>query len=327
LQKLRLTKPLGYFKINSVIDVKRVICLLFSVIILAFAASALGEQQPAEQIAAQTTIRLDVSENGFYYRIMEDGTARITRYVGKDSEVYIPSTLGGRTVASIGERAFAMCLHVRQVVFPNTMKMIDNEVFIGCTNLVTVVIPKSVTQIGARAIGYSFTQGGYVKSDKVTIYGKYASAAQVFAKENGFNYVRTDGGTDIPATTTRYYPTAAPSARPTRPAETFAATAATEAPSADVSLIKVSPAKVSGVRLKSAKKRITVTFKAARGAKKYTVKYSYKKNMKSAKTLTVSKRRVIIRKLKSGKRVYVQVRAVSGKSRGRWSKRVSVKIK
>lgn len=77
------------------------------------------------------------------------------------------------------------------------------------------------------------------------------------------------------------------------------------------------PAKAKSVKVKSSgKKKVTVTYKKVANAKGYQIKYSMKKNMKSAKTKTTTKVKYTIKKLKSRKYVYVQVRAYTNDSLG-----------
>ena len=42
----------------------------------------------------------------YRYRVLEDGTAEVLEYVGKNHDLVIPETLDGYTVTSIGEEAF-----------------------------------------------------------------------------------------------------------------------------------------------------------------------------------------------------------------------------
>lgn len=100
---------------------------------------------------------------------------------------------------------------------------------------------------------------------------------------------------------------------------------------------KINPAKPTSVKAKStAKKTVKVTWKKATADKRtgYIVKYSTKKNMKGAKTLTVKKDSAAntqIKKLVSKKTYYVQVAAYkavgSAKYTSAYSKAVKVKVK
>ena len=81
--------------------------------------------------------------------------------------------------------------------------------------------------------------------------------------------------------------------------------------------------KVAGVKVASkAKGRVNVSWKRATGAKGYQVQYSQKKNFSGAKTMKVSggkKVKAIVKKLKSKKTYYFRVRAIAGKTTGKWS--------
>lgn len=101
---------------------------------------------------------------------------------------------------------------------------------------------------------------------------------------------------------------------------------------------KIKPKKATISRLKSSKSRqMTVVIKKISTSSGYQIKYSLKKNMKSAKTRTVpataSNNTYTITGLKKGKTYYVQVRmyqkdSVSGRKKyGAWSDRKQVKIK
>lgn len=97
---------------------------------------------------------------------------------------------------------------------------------------------------------------------------------------------------------------------------------------------KMKPKSTSISKLKSSKSgQMTVTIKNVSSASGYQVKYSLKKNMKSAKTRNISTNVTTVTKLKKNKTYYVQVRmyqkdSVSGKKQyGAWSKVKSVKIK
>ena len=57
--------------------------------------------------------------------------------------------------------------------------------FNGCTSLASVTIPSQVTEIGLRAFGYN----GYDKINDFKIYGYSSTAAEKYAKENGFEFI------------------------------------------------------------------------------------------------------------------------------------------
>ncbi len=90
--------------------------------------------------------------------------------------------------------------------------------------------------------------------------------------------------------------------------------------------------KVSGVKLSSKGKKLTVKWSKAKGAADYQVYYSASKNGKYTKLTTTSKTSYTSKKLKKGKTYYVKVRARSKTSKGKYTSGAfsavkSVKIK
>ncbi len=65
--------------------------------------------------------------------------------------VTIPSTLGGKTVTSIGYQAFYNCSELTAITIPDSITSISSWAFSGCSGLTSVTIPNSVTSIGAFA--------------------------------------------------------------------------------------------------------------------------------------------------------------------------------
>lgn len=94
--------------------------------------------------------------------------------------------------------------------------------------------------------------------------------------------------------------------------------------------ISLKQAVISKVQNVSGKK-IKVTVKKVSGADGYQIQYSTKSNMKSAKTVTSSKKTKTISKLSKGKKYYVRVKAykkdsTGKKVAGKWSKVKKVKV-
>ena len=110
----------------------------------------------------------DVLRSGDYrYRVLEDGTAEITYYSGRDSVVHIPETLDGKTVTrlgeialagckateitmpdtvtSIGDSAFAECFYLEHITLSNNLVSIEGTPFLWSTSLESITIPDSVT--------------------------------------------------------------------------------------------------------------------------------------------------------------------------------------
>ena len=80
----------------------------------------------------------------------EDGTVTISRYIGSETDIVIPSQINGKTVSAIGNvigttGAFEGCTNITAVVIPEGVTEIQDNAFYGCTSLETVTIPSSVT--------------------------------------------------------------------------------------------------------------------------------------------------------------------------------------
>ena len=80
----------------------------------------------------------------------EDGTVTISRYIGTETDIVIPSQIDGKTVSAIGNvigttGAFEGCTSITAVVIPEGVTEIQDNAFYGCTSLETVTIPSSVT--------------------------------------------------------------------------------------------------------------------------------------------------------------------------------------
>ena len=99
------------------------------------------------------------------------------------TEVTIPDS-----VTSIDDLAFGFCTSLTKVTIPDSVTSIGNEVFYQCKSLTEVTIPDSVINIGSHAFGYYYNNG-YKKIDGFTIYGNHGTAAEKYAKDNGFTYI------------------------------------------------------------------------------------------------------------------------------------------
>ena len=85
---------------------------------------------------------------------------------------------------------FAYCGWLEKITIPANVKTIKVFEFLGCLELKTVTIPKTVTCIEEKAFGY--TDDGYDGYEKIkgfTIKGKKGSTAHKYAKKNGVKFV------------------------------------------------------------------------------------------------------------------------------------------
>ena len=84
----------------------------------------------------------------FEYSVLSDGTVEITDYNGSAKKVEIPAEINGKSVTSIGRRAFELCRNLTSITIPDSVTEIGSGAFSSCTSLTSIKIPDSVMQIG-----------------------------------------------------------------------------------------------------------------------------------------------------------------------------------
>ena len=91
---------------------------------------------------------------------------------------------------------FENCVNLENVTIPNTVTEIYPLAFIGCTKLKSITIPKSVKTIvksAGKTMGYyRDNDNNYIKIADFTIKGYKGTAAEEYAKENGFKFIALD---------------------------------------------------------------------------------------------------------------------------------------
>ena len=86
----------------------------------------------------------------FDYTVLEDGTARITKFKGGLNWVDVPLVIEDCAVTEIGERAFyGSALYT--VTLPSTLTSIGESAFGACRNLTSVTFGSGVASIGSYA--------------------------------------------------------------------------------------------------------------------------------------------------------------------------------
>lgn len=90
----------------------------------------------------------------------EDGTLTISKYIGKEQDVTIPSMITGKKIKKIegciGSLVVSIFfLHrnlIQSVVIEDGIEAIGERAFLECTNLKSVEIPRSIAKIGERSL-------------------------------------------------------------------------------------------------------------------------------------------------------------------------------
>ena len=94
------------------------------------------------------TFAVNAEASGDYeYKILNDGTISITKFVGEESIVEIPSEIDGLTVTQIGAEAFKSCEFLASVSIPDTVIDLGSEAFAECVNLTKLHVGDGITMI------------------------------------------------------------------------------------------------------------------------------------------------------------------------------------
>lgn len=119
---------------------KRLLSFVFVFFLLcSFSPLALADEEPATYISGD-----------FTYSLLEDGSAEIIQYDGYAEDLFIPATLDGHTVTSIGNRAFSWCSSLSSVSFPKGLESIKDNAFQGCDSISSVSLPDSLLYMGVN---------------------------------------------------------------------------------------------------------------------------------------------------------------------------------
>ncbi len=113
--------------------------------------SALLATAAALILILSTGLASEALEDGEWSYTLENGTAVITKYSGKDKHVKIPALLGNCAVTGIGKGAFFYKREMESVEIPEGVVSIGNEAFLSCIFLESAELPGSLQTIGEHA--------------------------------------------------------------------------------------------------------------------------------------------------------------------------------
>ena len=134
----------------------------------------------------------------FEYDVLDDGTVEISGYNGSAEKVDIPKKIDGKSVTSIGYRAFEYCSNLTSITIPDSVTSIGNWAFDFCTSLKSITIPDSVTSIGSYAFYCctsltSITLPESVKEIVSSAFFGCASLTAINVATENQNYVSVNG--------------------------------------------------------------------------------------------------------------------------------------
>lgn len=101
------------------------------------------------------------------------------------------------TVKEIGDNAFSWCESLSDLTIEDGVEHIGEAAFFRCNNLNEVTIPKSVTQIDMHAFGWDYVDDYDVRNEDFVIKCYSGTAAEQYARDNGFMCILLDTGNVI----------------------------------------------------------------------------------------------------------------------------------
>lgn len=124
------------------------------------------------QSKLQYQYALDERSSGNWEYLTESGRKNIvlTDYNGSSTSVEIPSSIGENTVTGIQGGVFSGCSQITKVIIPNSVTVIDGAAFSGCDSGVTLVVDEgSAAETFAKNNGYSYQKPGEAEAAKKRI--------------------------------------------------------------------------------------------------------------------------------------------------------------
>lgn len=143
---------------------KKLLCVLLSALmiistLITTSAAEISEAVSATPDSNYVSATSDEAEtqpiegycDGFYYTVLEDGTAKITDYDGDETDLTIPDMINGYVVTRIGDNAFYRN-KLASVFVPESVKMIESYAFGWCKSLTSVILSEGLEGMGYAGV-------------------------------------------------------------------------------------------------------------------------------------------------------------------------------
>lgn len=112
---------------------KKLLCVLLSALMIISTLITTSAAEISEAVSeTPDEVETQPTEgycDGFYYTVLEDGTAEITKYDGDKSDLVIPDTLNNHTVTSLKNGIFSLSQNLKNVYIGSSIKRIEKYVF------------------------------------------------------------------------------------------------------------------------------------------------------------------------------------------------------
>ena len=107
---------------------------------------------PCAWVIAKVVHMIRYTDGDYVFVVLDDGTAQIRQYRGRDMVVEIPAQMKKRyPVSGIADKAFEYRFWIRQVTMPDGLEEIGEGSFSGCYGLEEVLFGQNLSRIGAKA--------------------------------------------------------------------------------------------------------------------------------------------------------------------------------
>ena len=88
----------------------------------------------------------------YKYEVLPDGNVKLLTYIGKDSNVVVPSIIDNKEVTTLGTTTFKENKSIVNVVLPDSIKTLEDESFLNCTSLTSIEFGTNIANYGERAL-------------------------------------------------------------------------------------------------------------------------------------------------------------------------------
>lgn len=127
-----------------------------------------------------TSIR-DVPQQDFIIKEGRNNRYELTEYVGKGSDIIVPSVINGKEISVIQENAF-FDSKAKSISLPNTIIRIAEYAFPNCPNLKYIQMGESVENISRTAF---YEMGGKIQCNGMIVIAPQSSRAEKFVRKMG----------------------------------------------------------------------------------------------------------------------------------------------
>ena len=97
-------------------------------------------------------------------------------------------------VKEIGDNAFSWCENLSNLTISEGVERIGSAAFFRCNNLNEVTLPRSVKKIDMHAFGWDYVNDYDVRNENLVIKCYSGTAAEQYARDNGFKCILLDTG-------------------------------------------------------------------------------------------------------------------------------------